>query len=206
MNRPRLYLITPPQFDPSAFAELLDETLAAGDVACLQVRLKGVDDAKIRQAVRAVQPIARAHNVPLLLNDRPDLAVELGCDGAHIGQQDMPYGEARKHLGDDAIIGVTCHDSIHLAMLAGEAGADYVAFGAFYPTATKQAKTTVTPDILQRWQAMATLPCVAIGGITPDNVAPLFMADFIAVSSAVWDHPKNPAAAIRSFSAALGEK
>ena len=139
---PRLYLITPPQVELEAFAPTLEETLQAGDIACLQIRLKQldgppVDDDTIRRAVEVLCPLAQQHNVAVLLNDRPDLARDLGCDGVHIGQNDMGYALARALLGDRAIVGVTCHASRHLAMLAGDAGADYVAFGAFFDTKTK---------------------------------------------------------------------
>lgn len=206
--RPRLYLITPPHFDPSAFADELDAALAAGDVACLQVRLKHedatpYDDKAIEAAVAALQPVAHRHDVALLLNDRPDLAKALDCDGAHIGQQDMAYDAARNLLGPDKIIGVTCHASKHLAMLAGEAGADYVAFGAFYPTTTKQAPSAAEAEILTWWQQVMEPPCVAIGGITPANAAPLIAAgaDFIAASSGVWAHADGPAAGVAEFNA-----
>ena len=146
-------------------------------------------------------PLAHQHNVAVLLNDRPDLARELGCDGVHIGQQDMPYKQARALLGPEAIIGVTCHASRHLAMLAGDAGADYVAFGAFFDTQTKDTTAQATPDILTWWQEVMEPPCVAIGGITPENGAELTMAgaDFLAVSSGVWDHRDGPVAAMRAF-------
>ncbi len=206
--RPRLYLITPPQFEPHAFAALLAATLVAGDVACLQVRLKkengeAVDDALMSEAIAAIKPVTQAHEVALLINDRPDLAKAFDCDGTHIGQQDMAYDKARTILGDDKIIGVTCHNSRNLAMLAGDAGADYVAFGAFYPTPTKQAAAAAELDILAWWQEVMTLPCVAIGGITPDNAAPLAMAgaDFIAVSSGVWHHGDGAVAAVKAFNA-----
>ncbi|MCS5604648.1 MAG: thiamine phosphate synthase, partial [Alphaproteobacteria bacterium] len=131
-GRCRLYLITPPKLDPAAFAEHLRAALDEGDVACLQLRLKDVDDDVIRQAVEALMPITQKYDVSFLVNDRPDLAAELGADGCHVGQQDTPYAQARSILGADQIVGVTCHNSRHLAMEAGEAGADYVAFGAFF--------------------------------------------------------------------------
>ena len=203
---PRLYLITPPQLDVDAFAQTLDATLQAGDVACLQIRLKQADgspadDQIICKAAETLCPLAHQHNVAVLLNDRPDLARELGCDGVHIGQQDMPYKQARALLGPEAIIGVTCHASRHLAMLAGDAGADYVAFGAFFDTQTKDTTAQATPDILTWWQEVMEPPCVAIGGITPENGAELTMAgaDFLAVSSGVWDHRDGPVAAMRAF-------
>ena len=204
--RTRLYLITPPQLDPQQFAPVLDDTLAAGDVASLQLRLKTsdnqpADSALIKEAVAHLMPIAHRHDVALILNDDPALAIELGCDGAHVGQDDLDAEKARALLGDDKILGVTCHNSRHLAMLAGEEGADYVAFGAFYPTQTKQAKTRAEPDILTFWQEFVEVPCVAIGGITPDNATPLIEAgaDFIAASGSVWGHAEGAAAAVHAF-------
>ena len=205
--RSRLYLITPPALNPQDFAPILKEALAAGDVACLQLRLKNADgtqapEAGIADAVKHLMPLAHARDVAFILNDDAALAHKYGCDGVHIGQSDTPYAEARGLLGDEAIIGVTCHDSKHLAMEAGEAGADYVAFGAFYETQTKDAKTRAEPDLLTFWQQFVELPCVAIGGITPDNAAPLVEAgaDFIAASGSVWGHEDGPAAAIAAFS------
>ena len=204
----RLYLITPPAIDDlAAFARVLDSALAAGDVAALQIRLKPADDAAILAAVEALAPVARAHGVAVLLNDRPDLARRAGCDGVHIGQSDGSLAEARRTMGPDAMIGVTCHDSRDLAMDAAEAGADYVAFGAFFPTGTKQTTHRPEPDILTIWQETGEIPCVAIGGITPANAGDLARAgaDFVAVSSAVWDHPEGPAAAVRAFNQVLAE-
>ena len=203
----RLYLITPPVIDDlAAFGRLLAQTLDAGDVAALQIRLKGADDQVIAAAVDALSPIAQARGVAVILNDRPDLAARLGCDGVHVGQSDMPYGEARRLMGPNAMIGVTCHDSRHLAMEAAEAGADYVAFGAFFPTTTKDAPTRAEPDILSIWQETMEVPCVAIGGITADNAEGLAAAgaDFLAVSGGVWNHPQGPAAAVVALNEAIG--
>ncbi len=144
-------------------------------------------------------PIVQQAGAAFIVNDRPDLARTLGADGVHIGQEDTPYADARALLGPKAIVGVTCHNSRHLAMEAAEAGADYVAFGAFFPTATKDAKTRAEPELLAWWQEMMTAPCVAIGGITVEN-APILVeagADFLAVSSGVWGHPDGPEAAVR---------
>lgn len=201
--RCRLYLITPPRLDPDDFADALARALDAGDVACLQLRLKDVPDDAVRRAVERLMPLAHARDVAFLVNDRPDLAAEMGADGVHIGQDDAPYAEARRRVGPDRIVGVTCHNSRHLAMEAGEAGADYVAFGAFYPTATKEPKTQADPEILAWWSQLFELPCVAIGGITVANAAPLVRAgaDFLAVSAGVWDHPDGPEAAVRAFNA-----
>jgi thiamine-phosphate pyrophosphorylase len=145
--------------------------------------------------------VVQERDVAFVLNDRPDLALETGCDGVHIGQQDTPYRDARRLLGDDRIIGVTCHNSRHLAMEAADAGADYVAFGAFFPTATKEPPTAADPEILAWWSEIMTVPCVAVGGITADNCRPLIAAgaDFLAVSAGVWQHPEGPAAAVRAF-------
>ncbi len=200
----RLYLITPPVIDdPAAFARLLDDACTGGDVACLQVRLKDVPEAHIRAVVQAVKPVCHARDIALLLNDDPALAKETGCDGAHVGQKDTPYRQARRILGDDAIVGVTCHDSRHLAMVAGEEGADYVAFGAFFPTETKEAPTRADPDLLAWWTEMMVVPAVAIGGITVDNARPLVEAgaDFLAVCGGVWNHPDGPVAAVAAFNA-----
>lgn len=209
----RLYLITPPRFEPKAFADTLKAALDAGDVACLQLRLKGENEAPpeadaVRRATEALMPLAQARNVAFLINDRPDLAAELGADGTHIGQTDMAYAQARKLLGPDRIIGVTCHASRHLAMEAGEAGADYVAFGAFYKTDTKEPISTAEPEILTWWSELFELPCVAIGGITPENAAPLVRAgaDFLAVSSGVWSHEGGPAAAVRALNRIMIEE
>jgi thiamine-phosphate pyrophosphorylase len=197
--------VTPPALEPAAFAPLLAAALDAGDVACVQLRLKGVDDDAVRRACDMLRPVAQSRDVAFILNDRPDLAAETGCDGVHVGQDDAGYAEARRRVGKDAIVGVTCHDSRHLAMEAAEAGADYVAFGAFFPTTTKDAVHRPTPDLIAWWAEMMTVPCVAIGGITPQNCAPLVTAgaDFLAVIGAVWNHPGGPAQAVRDFLSAI---
>ena len=209
----RLYLITPPRFEPRAFADTLKMALDAGDVACLQLRLKGENEAApeadaIRRATDILMPLAQARDVAFLINDRPDLAAELGADGTHIGQTDTTCAEARKLVGPDRIVGVTCHNSRHLAMEAGEAGADYVAFGAFYKTDTKEPISMADPEILTWWSELFELPCVAIGGITADNAAPLVRAgaDFLAVSSGVWSHEAGPAAAVRALNRVMVEE
>jgi len=204
----RLYLITPPRLDHLAvFSDVLAETLNAGDVAALQIRLKDVSDEVISAVVAALTPVAQAHGVAVILNDRPDLAARLGCDGVHVGQSDMSCREARRLMGPDRMVGVTCHDSRHLAMEAAEAGADYVAFGAFFPTTTKDAPTRADPEVLRIWQEIMEIPCVAIGGIAVDNAAGLAAAgaDFLAVSAGVWAHPQGPAAAVRGLNLAIAE-
>lgn len=200
-ERCRLYLITPPRLDPQPFGETLKAALDAGDVACLQLRLKEVADDQIARAVEVLMPLTQSRDVAFILNDRADLAKSLGCDGVHIGQEDTPYAEARSLLGKDRVVGVTCHNSRHHAIEAAEAGADYVAFGAFFPTTTKDPKTSCEIEVLTWWAEMMVVPCVAIGGITVENAAPLIEAgaDFLAVSAGVWSHPAGPAAAVRSF-------
>jgi thiamine-phosphate pyrophosphorylase len=204
----RLYLITPPRIDDlEGFSRTLAATLDAGDAACLQLRLKDVPDDAIRRVIDVLRPTTQSRGVAFLLNDRPDLARETGCDGVHIGQEDTPYAQARATVGEDAIVGVTCHGSRHLAMAAGEAGADYVAFGAFYPTMTKDASYWAEPEILAWWSDLMEIPCVAIGGITVGNARSLIDAgaDFLAVSSGVWAHPLGPAAAVKEFNALFRE-
>jgi thiamine-phosphate pyrophosphorylase len=184
----------------------LAAAIDAGDVACVQLRLKDLDDDSICRAVDALRPQVQRRNVAFLLNDRPDLAFETGCDGVHVGQEDATYKSARAAVGPDRIVGVTCHDSRHLAMEAAEAGADYVAFGAFFPTGTKTAKTRADLELLSWWSGLMQVPVVAIGGITVANAAPLVEAgaDFLAVAAGVWQHPDGPAAAVAAFTDLMG--
>ena len=201
----RLYLITPAALEPRAFARELAATLDAGDVACLQLRLKGASDDAVLRAAALLMPICARRDVAFLVNDRPDLAERAGADGVHIGQEDASYAEARRLLGADKIVGVTCHASRDLATDAAQAGADYVAFGAFFPTGTKEAKARADPELLRWWSEIMTVPCVAIGGITVENCAPLVAAgaDFLAVMSGVWNYAKGPAQAVKDFNAAI---
>lgn len=208
----RLYLITPPVIpDLDAFAVIFANAFDGGDIACVQLRLKTGDqpasDDIICRAAERLAPIAKDADAAFLINDRPDLARATGVDGVHIGQNDIGYAGAREILGADAIIGVTCHDSRHLSIEAGEAGADYVAFGAFYPTETKAAPTRAPVTLLEWWRHATTIPCVAIGGIAPGNAAPLVTAgaDFLAVSSAIWQNPDGPAAAVAAFHQVFAE-
>lgn len=211
-ERTRLYLITPPQVaDIAAFGRLMEAALAAGDVASLQLRLKSGDGMIDMQATRhvagAVMAMAQEAGVAVLINDSPELAKELGADGVHLGWDDMDIKTVRKLLGQDAIVGATAKNSYHKAMQAGEDGADYVAFGAFYPTNTKAETVPAELELLQVWQAAMLVPCVAIGGITPANAAPLVTAgaDFLAVSAGIWDHDGGPAEAVRAFNALLDQ-
>jgi len=204
-TRCRLYLITPPRIDPAAFRDDLAMALDAGDVACVQLRLKDIDDNAVRRAAEILLPVAHDRSVDLIMNDRPDLAYDTGCDGVHIGQEDASYREARSLLGRDAIIGVTCHQSRDLSIVAADAGADYVAFGAFYRSGTKTPKSQVDPEILRWWSELMVTPCVAIGGITVDNCPPLIAAgaDFLSVVAGIWDYREGPAAAVKAFNEVL---
>ena len=204
-ERCRLYLITPPEIALDAFAPNLEAALDAGDVACLQLRLKGAEDDDVRRAGERLLPICRAREVPLLVNDRPDLAAELGADGVHVGADDADYAHARETVGADGTVGVSCYDSRHRAMEAAAAGADYVAFGAFFPTATKTPRARADVDLLSWWQALMVVPCVAIGGITAENCGPLVQAgaDFLAVIGGVWSHPEGPAAGVAAINRAI---
>jgi thiamine-phosphate pyrophosphorylase len=205
----RLYLVSPPRL-AEGFADVLADALAAGDVGAFQLRLKGASDDAIREAVRVLMPISHAANVAFILNDRVDLAHELGTDGVHLGQEDRTLAEARAILGAEKVIGISCHDSRHLAMEAGEGGADYVAFGAYHPTQSKEPEKlamygTPAADLLPWWSTYTTVPSVAIGGLTPENCGELVRqgADFIAAITAVWSHPEGAAAAVVEFNQAI---
>ncbi len=201
MSDCRLYLISPPKLSAANFVTPLREALAGGDVASFQLRVKDVEADAIRRAADLLRPVVQAHGTAFILNDRPDLAAELGCDGVHVGQEDATYAEARAVMGPSRIVGVTCHNSRHLAVEAAEAGADYVAFGAFFPTKTKDPKTQADIELLRWWSELTVVPCVAIGGITAANAPALIEAgaDFLAVSAGVWEHPDGPEAAVRAF-------
>jgi len=200
----QLYLISPLDVGGD-FPARLEEALGAAPVAAFQFRVKNIDQDDAARLAEPLQAICATHDVAFIVNDDMALAKRLGADGLHLGQGDGDLKEARQLLGPEAQIGVTCHNSRHFAMEAGEQGADYVAFGAFFPTTTKTVEHHAEPEILEWWQGMFELPCVAIGGITPEN-APIVIdagADFLAVSSAVWSHPEGPGAAVRAFDALL---
>ena len=196
----QLYLVSPLDVGGS-FPERLRAALAGGPVAAFQFRVKDVDQHDAARLAEPLQRICADADVAFLVNDSASLAKRLGADGVHLGQSDGPVAEARALLGANAQIGVTCHDSRHLAMEAGEAGADYVAFGAFFETTTKATTHRPEPSLLTWWTTLSQLPCVAIGGITAVNAPPLVAAgaDFLAVSGAVWAHPEGPAAGVAAF-------
>ena len=200
----QLYLISP--LDVAGdFPARLDAALSAGPVAAFQFRVKDVDQHEAAALAAPLQAICAAHDVAFIVNDSVSLAKRLNADGVHLGQSDGDIADARAQLGKAFQIGVTCHNSRHLAMEAAEAGADYVAFGAFYPTITKDVEHVAELDTVEKWSRVMEIPCVAIGGITLQNAKPIVDsgADFIAVSSAVWNHPDGPAAAVKAFNALL---
>ncbi|MGB7655779.1 MAG: thiamine phosphate synthase [Novosphingobium sp.] len=199
----QLYLISP--LDVSGpFPDRLARALDAAPVAAFQFRVKGLDEHEAARLAEPLQAICSARDVAFIVNDSISLAKRLGADGVHLGQGDGVVADARERLGREAQIGVTCHASRDLAMEAGEAGADYVAFGAFFPSTTKQTEHVAELETLRWWQRIMELPCVAIGGITPENCAPLVEAgaDFIAVSHSVWGG--DEAAAVKAFGKAIG--
>jgi len=198
----QLYLISP--LDVSAgFPDRLRRALGAGPVAAFQFRVKDIDQHAAAALAEPLQKICAEHDVAFIINDSIALAKRLGADGVHLGQGDGDPREARAELGPGAQVGVTCHASRHLALEAGERGADYVAFGSYFPTTTKQVEHHAAPVLLSWWSTMFEIPCVAIGGITPANGRPLVEAgaDFLAVSHAVWGGDEE--AAVRAFAAVL---
>ncbi len=198
----QLYLISPLDVG-GAFPQRLARALDAGPVAAFQFRVKDIDEHQAARLAEPLQRICAERDVAFIVNDSISLAKRLGADGVHLGQGDGTIADARARLGREAQIGVTCHNSRHLAMEAGEAGADYVAFGAFFPTQTKQVEYQAEPDLLTWWQSLMEIPCVAIGGITPANCGELVRAgaDFLAVSGAVWSG--DEAAAVQAFQQAM---
>jgi len=201
----QLYLISPLDVG-GGFPERLARALEAGPVAAFQFRVKDMDEHEAARLAEPLQAICAQHDVAFIVNDSISLARRLGADGVHLGQSDGTVREARERLGQDAQIGLTCHASRHLAMEAGDAGADYVAFGAFFPSGTKETEHHAEPELLTWWQGLFELPCVAIGGITPENCGDLIEAgaDFLAVSGAVWN--TDEAEAVRAFAAQIGAR
>jgi thiamine-phosphate pyrophosphorylase len=201
----QLYILTPEALDLRSFPDLLARAIDVGEVAAVQLRLKNVADDVWKASADALRPICRSRGVIFLLNDRADLVTATGCDGAHVGQDDAPAREARRLMGPGATLGVTCKSSMDLADRAVADGADYVAFGAFFSSTSKQVTNVADPEILRSWSARKRVPSCAIGGITASNLAPLVRAgaNLLAVIGGVWGHPAGPAAAVRAINAAI---
>jgi thiamine-phosphate pyrophosphorylase len=201
----RLYIITPETFELHPFADSLGRALDAGDVAAVQLRLKNTSDDLWKRAVDVLRPVCQSRRVEFLLNDRADLVAAAGCDGAHVGQEDMPAREARRLMGPGRTLGVTCKSSHDLADRAVQDSATYVAFGAFYPSTSKQVLNLADPEVLRRWTQRSKVPSCAIGGITAANLAPLVRAgaNLLAILGGVWSQPDGPAAAVRAINAAI---
>ena len=201
----RLYIITPETVDLGAFTDSLGRALDAGDVAAVQLRLKNISDDAWKRAIDALRPVTQSRRVEFLLNDRADLVASTGCDGAHVGQEDMPAKEARRLMGARRTLGVTCKSSHDLADRAVQDGATYVAFGAFYPSTSKQVLNLADPEALRRWAQRSKVPACAIGGITAANLAPIVRAgaNLLAILGGVWGHPDGPVAGVRAINAAI---
>lgn len=205
----QIYLISPPRIDDiDAFLNQLDEVIAAGVISVFQLRLKDIENREIVLMGKKIVPKLQEAGIAVIINDNPRIAKDLHADGVHLGQEDGDINEARKLLGKDAIIGITCHNSKHLGMEAAENGADYVAFGAFYPTQTKEVIHHAEIEILEWWQDIMEIPCVAIGGINFDNALPIINAgaDFIAISSGVWNYEGGIKAALQKFQTLIENK
>ena len=200
-NDCKLYLITPPKIDLEKFSIELNKVLDIGIVGCFQLRLKNASKELIEKSSETLMPICHNNGVPFILNDRADWAKEIGADGVHVGKGDLSVIDARKLMGKDKVIGSSCYNSYHLAMESGEQGADYVAFGSFFPTKTKDNTERANIDLAENWLMSAIVPLVAIGGITPKNCKPLIMSgvDFLAVISSVWNNERSPASAVIDF-------
>ncbi len=206
MSECSLYLISPTQIELPKFIPVMEEAFAAGGVKSFQLRLKNASDAEILAAAEKIAPICHQYEAAFIINDRADLVVQCAADGVHLGQEDMSVQDARKIIGGQRVVGVSCHASRDMAIDAAEASADYVAFGAFFPTKSKPQEKidkwgVPTAEIVEIWSTYTTIPCVAIGGMTPQNCAPLVKAgaDFIGVLSYVWEHPKGAGKAVEEF-------
>ena len=197
----KLYIISPANININEFPSSLEEVLKTGLVACFQLRLKNLNDQELINISKVLKPICNKFDVPFILNDRLDLANKIGADGVHLGEDDSSILDARKLLGPKAIIGASCYNSKHLAMKAAEQGANYVAFGAFFETKTKKAKTKAVMSLIEDWVLISDIPCVAIGGIDSKNCHELVKAgvDFIAVVGAIWNNIDSPRKAILNF-------
>lgn len=197
----RIYLITPPEFELAALAKALPPVLDNADIACVQLRIKDKTNDDWERAIETLMPICWQRDIAFILNDRVDLTKRFSADGVHIGKEDMTYTMARSILGKDKIIGVSCYASKDSAMDAAEEGADYVAFGSAFPSSTKENAPLVPLSVFEDWVMAVKTPCVAIGGITAQNCAPLVKAgvEFVAVIGQVWNHKDGAAAGAKEL-------
>jgi thiamine-phosphate pyrophosphorylase len=197
----KLYLISPPAIELAKFIPQLKSAVSGGEIAAFQLRLKDIGGDEILKAAETLLPICRANNIVFIINDSPEIAKKCGADGVHLGADDVEIKQARQMLGNDHVLGASCYNSIDLAISAAQNGADYVSFGAFYPTTTKIPKARAEIETLEKWTLATTIPCCAIGGVTPQNAEPLIKAgaDFICAISYVWNHPISPQKAVAEF-------
>ena len=193
-----VYLITPDEADTARLLARVAPLLAAG-ATWLQYRNKGADPALCNAQARALQALCAAQGVPLIINDDVALAKAVGAAGVHLGEDDGDIAAARALLGRAALIGASCYDQLALAEDAVAAGADHVAFGAFFPSRSKATTRRAHPGLLRQSAALG-VPRVAIGGLTPDNAGPLVAAgaDLLAVISGVFDAP-DPVATLHAY-------
>jgi len=203
----QIYLISPPKIILSDFIVSLSNALKTNLVPVFQLRLKDYSPIDVAKIAKQIQKVCKDYNCQLILNDYPNIALDLELDGVHLGEHDAKIAEVRKQVPDYFTIGASCYNSKHRAMQAGEDGANYLAFGAFFPTTTKQIKYYADVELLQWAIELLNLPIVAIGGITADNCANLVKnkADFLAVISFVWQHSLGEKEALNQLYLAINK-
>jgi thiamine-phosphate pyrophosphorylase len=182
-----LYALTPEVTNTPELVAMTRQALEGG-VAMVQYRNKAAEGELRREQAHALARLCRAFQIPFVINDHLDLAMEVGADGVHLGREDTPLTDARRHLGNGKIIGISCYDSIERAVEAEHCGADYVAFGAFFASVTKPGASSAALDLLNRAKRKLQVPVVAIGGVTAHNAAGLIQrgADAVAVNNALF--------------------
>lgn len=197
----QIYLISPPQIELKDFSLKLENALKTGFVPSFQLRLKNYSPSEIKKISQEIKKICDENNCLFLLNDFYEIALEVGASGVHVGIDDKKISQIRQNSPKNFVIGASCYDSKHLAMEAGEQGADYISFGAFFETQTKISRGKPTVEILNWASEILNLPIVAIGGINDKNCVELVKngADFLAVISYVWQHPEGVEVAIKNL-------
>jgi len=199
-----LYLVTPDWDDTARLLAVTEQALGAG-LALLQYRHKTAGPAQRFDQSAALLALCRRYGCPLVINDFIELCIEIDADGVHVGGTDVSVAGVRALLGPDKIVGASCYGDLALARRAEEEGASYVAFGGFYPSRVKKYAVTTKPSIVAEARAAIALPNVVIGGMTPENAAPLAAlgADMVAAISSVY-LDADPAAQVRRFQALFG--